>query len=861
MGKFSIPAHFTAQQRAFLEAVLGTPDHLFLKATAGAGKTTTLAAAAHALKQKGVYFAYNKHAVADLAPRLPRRIKARTLHAYGLGILHQVSPKVIDLNDDKARQVAQIALGHRAISPLYTAVRAWNMAREERLLALNLNQAIRIADAAQWEAAPKDLMPLIVRMHAAGQRLYEQQGLVDFTDLLWLPVTFNYAHSSLPLALVDEAQDLTPLRQAFLLHLLGLPHGKNAGRIVFVGDASQAIYKYAGADPQALSRLKATVNATELPLSVSFRCPQQVVQYAQVHSDFIQSAPGAKPGTIEHVAADGLAFERGQVVLCRTNAPLIRLALELMSKQVSINVAGRDLEARLGEGLDEALPANGVYANAQVTELIRAYYDPKAQPLKDRIKDGDLGARRALTELQDLCRCLRFLAWVVSREQAQATLADARRQLSLLCRENLDADVTLSSIHRAKGKEWPHVTILYPELMPLAQGDEEEERAVQFVAITRSQDTLRFAYGKESWAQRWRVKPAGERQEPAPSLPSSTGQEDFLDEDLPDAAPPLDPAHDLVHWDSLPSLPAPRERTKKSLLPLPERTTLRPPTSKAIPPESAVQTPPPAPVKPILTPIAAADTLAIPALVRTESERPSPPPQVITVAPPPPPAIVVTAPPPPVQGQPQAKVKPTKPKADARPTVQVQPQVPPPTSVMPPTPATNPPAERPPGPADALTSEAPTDARPFPLLGGPDLYASPNLKQRLLNLTEEDRPAIRDWANDGLALLNQTPIGLIPIHALHLERFERAARVARVAVPNFEPSKPNTAQVCVFDGPIARIRTGKRKGTGKVLRLVVGSQELKFDPQTGELSGATDPLSPFVLPEALARLQAAGGFK
>ena len=223
-------------------------------------------------------------------------------------------------------------------------------------------------------------------MHAAGQRLYTQRGLVDFTDLLWLPVTHSYAHRSLALALVDEAQDLPPLRQAFILHLLGLPHEKKAGRLVFVGDSDQSIYCYSGADSQALGRLKATVNAAEFPLSVSFRCLSEVVYYAQVHSDFIQSAPGAKSGTIEHVAADDLIFERGQVVLCRTNAPLIRLALELMTKQVSINVVGRDLETRLADGLDEALPAKGTYDNAQVTELIHAYYEPKAQPLKDRIR-------------------------------------------------------------------------------------------------------------------------------------------------------------------------------------------------------------------------------------------------------------------------------------------------------------------------------------------------------------------------------------------------------------------------------------------------------------------------------------------
>lgn len=71
-----------------------------------------------------------------------------------------------------------------------------------------------------------------------------------------------------------------------------------------------------------------------------------------------------------------------------------------------------------------------------------------------------------------------------------------------------DADVLLSTVHRAKGLEWDRVTVLYPELMPSPHGDPEEERCVLFVALTRSKDTLRLAYGKESWANGWRLKPA-----------------------------------------------------------------------------------------------------------------------------------------------------------------------------------------------------------------------------------------------------------------------------------------------------------------------------------------------------------------
>ena len=88
-----------------------------------------------------------------------------------------------------------------------------------------------------------------------------------------------------------------------------------------------------------------------------------------------------------------------------------------------------------------------------MTELVRGYYLPKADPLKERIRQGDSPAKRILTELLDLSKCLRFLAWVVSRKEGSATLLQALTLLAALCREQTDAEVILSSVHRAKGKE------------------------------------------------------------------------------------------------------------------------------------------------------------------------------------------------------------------------------------------------------------------------------------------------------------------------------------------------------------------------------------------------------------------------
>lgn len=502
-----IPAHFTPQQRAFLTQVRDTDAPLFLRATAGAGKTTTLVEASWHLPQHGVYFAYNKDAVVDLQPRLPDRLRARTLHAHGLRLLRKEAGTV-HLTDEKALMLARLLLPDRR-SHHHAATRAWGFAREFAFLTPTKEQAQALASRAEWDGHPDDLRHLMPEMHEAGTALWQQEAVCDYTDMLWLPLRLGYGRGRLPLALVDEAQDLTVLRQLFVLDQLGWTPSRprDGGRLIFVGDSDQSVYKYSGADPTVLSRLQHLTGAKELPLSVSFRCPREVVRYARAYSEFIQPAQGARGGTVEHVSAETAEYTRGDTVLCRTNAPLVRLALELMTRRLSVYLTGRDLETHLRDGLHDVFPTDEPFRNDDVTELVRVWLTPRSAPLKQRVAEGDRTARRQLTELHDLARCLRYLAWGVSRGTGEGTRDAALTLLAALCREDRNADVLLSSVHRAKGKEWPRVTVLYPEMMPMAQGDPEEERAVQFVAVTRAQETLRFAYGKDAWAEGTRVSP------------------------------------------------------------------------------------------------------------------------------------------------------------------------------------------------------------------------------------------------------------------------------------------------------------------------------------------------------------------
>lgn len=56
--------------------------------------------------------------------------------------------------------------------------------------------------------------------------------------------------------------------------------------------------------------------------------------------------------------------------------------------------------------------------------------------------------------------------------------------------------VLLMSIHRAKGLEWPHVYVvgLNEMVLPHAKGDDQEERRLAYVAVTRARDVLHLSY-------------------------------------------------------------------------------------------------------------------------------------------------------------------------------------------------------------------------------------------------------------------------------------------------------------------------------------------------------------------------------
>ncbi|GGR23241.1 3'-5' exonuclease [Deinococcus ruber] len=573
--------------------------------------------------------------------------------------------------------------------------------------------------------------------------------------------------------------------------------------MIAVGDPAQAIYSYAGADPRGMWRLTERIGATELPLSVSWRCPALHVELARTVNTFIESAPGAPRGTLEHHFADELSYQAGDVILSRLNSPLIRAALHLMTSGTSVNIRGRDLATRLEAAAAEAFPKPFVLDS--VKELVNVFYEKRAKPFIEKAKTGDPEAKKFLTDFKDICSCLRLLGQQAA-EQGVGTAQQIATLLRSLYRE--DADVLLSTIHRAKGLEWDRVTLLYPELMPLPSGNYEEEQCVLFVALTRSKDTLRLAYGKEAWANGERLTADKKIRTPPSAEPLEELLEDPLETPrLPLAmAAPLVPLSD-VDWDAVTPHP-----------------TSAPPTPVIRP---TVATPPPARV------------------ARTPT--PSTPPPVTAA-----PASISQTPPTPIHTR---IFHPRPPRDEEEELGHQMLHALSSLTLSTPVPVPTPSPER--GLADHARkvrqlgqSSRLDDPRPTPLFHGQDSGSVSELRLRLDALTDNARPALREWAASSLVLLRGAPTHRVAYDAAVLDDVERAARLARVCLPLPGRPAPKSVRVIVFKDRVAWEKLGKVTHSGITsLSVTVGSEKYKFDPRSGELLGQSfTPFAPHLRP-------------
>lgn len=127
-----------------------------------------------------------------------------------------------------------------------------------------------------------------------------EQGdeLVDFDDMIYLPLLNNTRFEQYDFVLIDEAQDTNLTRRLMAFRML-----KPNGRLIAVGDDKQAIYGFSGANSDSLDLITKELNSTILPLTLTYRCPKAVVAEANKYVPDIKAHETAPEGKVRRISS------------------------------------------------------------------------------------------------------------------------------------------------------------------------------------------------------------------------------------------------------------------------------------------------------------------------------------------------------------------------------------------------------------------------------------------------------------------------------------------------------------------------------------------------------------------------------
>ncbi|MPZ71819.1 MAG: AAA family ATPase [Nitriliruptorales bacterium] len=546
-------ADLNDEQRVAAEAVHGP---VCIIAGAGTGKTRTIThRIAHqvhsgaAVPSQILAVTFTDKAAAELRGRLhrlglPAPVRAATFHAAAWAQLrwfwHRLDegplPDVLP-----SKMPLLIPLARR------TRVEAKDLASE-----IEWAKARRLSPLDYAAAADGRDAPLPPQRMAAVFEEYERskavQGLLDYDDMLLRTTSMLESHDDIAAEVrsryrhvtVDEFQDVNPAQFALLRAWLG-----DSDNVCVVGDEDQTIYSFTGATSDYLRRFERHFpGARRVTLTRNYRSTPQVLALANrvLWTKPVQArkhlattrTDGMAPSFTAYAddAAEIAGVVRDIKTLLAAGTPVGEIAV-----LYRVNSQSEPLEAALGAaGIPFVVTGvGGFYDHAEVRQALRVVAaaavknDPAPLGLEHTTRAVERGVadrvRRALKQqmgwdggneprgeaARERWRNIGVLVEIATAEaeaEPDLTLDDLVQRLQARAAGGADAAgdagaVTLSTLHRAKGREFEAVFLVAAEegLLPIshAKTDEavEEERRLLYVGVTRARRHLSI-----SWAQR-----------------------------------------------------------------------------------------------------------------------------------------------------------------------------------------------------------------------------------------------------------------------------------------------------------------------------------------------------------------------
>lgn len=475
-GVYTHSIYATPEQETIIDFALSSSDSMMINALAGAAKTSTLEFLCKYLPiQPILSIAFNKRIVDELTKRLPGHVKCATLNSVGHRVWMKVSSKKLVVDTKKSYNILRgivDGLKGRDKSAAYETFSETLRAIGKAKIAGYIPEGIfphakRLVTAEEFLGTYEDEIDQSLLDAALLDSINQSySGLIDFDDQIYMPTLFSGTFPDFPVVMGDEVQDWSRINHEMLRKL-------SKGRLIVVGDPWQSIYGFRGAVSDGMASLKENFKLTEFPLSVSFRCPVEVVKVARSRVPHMQWAEGAKDGVVQTLASwSARDIPDGAAVICRNNAPLFSLAFKLIRAGRGISLVGFDI----GPSLVKLLKKMGPLTLSQ-TEVYDAI---------DKWEAAENSKKRPKATVGDRAECLRvFASFGSDLGQAIAYAEGIFAQRG---------PIQLLSGHKAKGLEWEIVYHLDPWRIPSAYSETDEEKEqehnVRYVIVTRTKNAL-----------------------------------------------------------------------------------------------------------------------------------------------------------------------------------------------------------------------------------------------------------------------------------------------------------------------------------------------------------------------------------
>lgn len=477
--------------------------NLVIEAAAGSGKTWTLCKCIGMLPEDAriLVAAFNADIVKELKMKLSECLNAdiTTIHSLGLKImtkhygdefklsifehkyLQYIKDNLFKLTDESTLPKSKVpkfiknTLEFVNLGRLFLATSKFDMEQVMNRYGIEsfsneIEAALKVMD---W-----------------GQDNLDQ---IDFTDMIWIPnVKYLSPRTKMyDYIFVDEAQDLSKAQRELLLKFR-----KINTRIIAAGCDEQTIYSFNGADPKSFDEFKSLPNTTTLPLSISYRCADKIVDFASSYGR-IEKNDNHISGVIERFSSLN-SVDEGSMVICRNNAPLMHAYGQLVLAGKKCRFLGKNIKAELVSYLDNSGSVRlnkSLLADGFFSRMYDYMFDVVYKIMHDfGVSKTDALSTASVQHLYDIIQTLEILSYGLSTtEELKGRIIEI---FSTNDEDDDETTIRLSTIHKAKGLEADSVYIVCNSLMPSQYAKKEweikQERCLMYVAYTRAKNKLSF---------------------------------------------------------------------------------------------------------------------------------------------------------------------------------------------------------------------------------------------------------------------------------------------------------------------------------------------------------------------------------